>query len=46
MDKITDGRTLAQAMVDTVRESLLVLDDSLSVIAAQPVVLCNLSNYA
>ncbi len=34
MDKITDGRTLAHAMVDTVRESLLVLDGSLSVIAA------------
>ena len=34
MDKIADGRTLAQAMVDTVRESLLVLDDNLSVIAA------------
>ena len=34
MDSITDGRTLAQAMVDTVRESLLVLDGNLSVIAA------------
>ncbi len=34
MDRITDGRTLAQAMVDTVRESLLVLDDNLSVITA------------
>jgi two-component sensor histidine kinase len=34
MDKITDGRTLAHAMVDTVRESLLVLDGNLSVVAA------------
>ncbi len=34
MDRITDGRTLAQAMVDTVREFLLVLDDNLSVITA------------
>ncbi|MEQ1520717.1 MAG: histidine kinase dimerization/phosphoacceptor domain -containing protein [Aestuariivirga sp.] len=34
MDEITDGRTLAQAMVDTVRESLLVLDRDLRVVAA------------
>ena len=34
MDNITDGRTLAHAMVDTVRESLLVLDGNLSVVAA------------
>ena len=34
MDEITDGRTLAQAMVDTVRESLLVLDRHLRVVAA------------
>ena len=34
MDKITDGRTLAHAMVDTVRESLLVLDGNLRVVAA------------
>lgn len=34
MDKITDGRTLAQALVDTVRESLLVLDGDLRVVAA------------
>ncbi len=31
---ITDGRTLAQAMVDTVREALLVLDGDLRVVAA------------
>ena len=31
---ITDGRTLAQALVDTVRESLLVLDGELRVVAA------------
>jgi two-component sensor histidine kinase len=34
MDRITDDRTLAHAMVDTVRESLLVLDGNLSVVAA------------
>lgn len=34
MDRITDGRTLAQALVDTVRESLLVLDGDLRVVAA------------
>ena len=34
MDGITDGRTLAQAMVDTVREALLVLDGDLRVVAA------------
>ncbi len=34
MDSITDGSTLAQAMVDTVRESLLVLDRDLRVVAA------------
>ena len=34
MDSIRDGRTLAQALVDTVRESLLVLDGDLRVIAA------------
>lgn len=34
MDNITDGRTLAQAMVDTVRESLLVLDGDLRIVAA------------
>ena len=34
MDSITDGRTLAQALVDTVRESLLVLDGDLRVVAA------------
>ena len=34
LDKITDGRTLAHAMVDTVRESLLVLDGDLRVVAA------------
>jgi chemotaxis protein methyltransferase CheR len=34
MEKITDGRTLAHAMVDTVRESLLVLDGNLRVVAA------------
>ena len=34
MDIITDGRTLAQALVDTVRESLLVLDGDLRVVAA------------
>jgi two-component sensor histidine kinase len=34
MDQSTDGRTLAHAMVDTVRESLLVLDGSLRVVAA------------
>ena len=34
MDEITDGRTLAQAMVDTVRESLLVLDGDLRIVAA------------
>lgn len=34
MDKISDARTLAQAMVDTVRDPLLLLDGSLSVVAA------------
>jgi two-component sensor histidine kinase len=34
MDKISDIRTLAQAMVDTVRDPLLVLDGNLSVVAA------------
>jgi Histidine kinase len=34
IDKITDGCTLAHAMVDTVRESLLLLDGNLSVAAA------------
>jgi two-component sensor histidine kinase len=34
MDRITDGRTLAQALVDTVREALLVLDGDLRVVAA------------
>jgi two-component sensor histidine kinase len=34
MDNITDGRTLAQAMVDTVRESLLVLDGDLRIVTA------------
>jgi two-component sensor histidine kinase len=34
MDSITDGGTLAQALVDTVRESLLVLDGDLRVVAA------------
>jgi PAS domain-containing protein len=34
MDRITDGRTLAQALVDTVRESLLVLDGDLRVVSA------------
>jgi two-component sensor histidine kinase len=34
MDNVTDGRTLARAMVDTVRESLLVLDGKLTVLAA------------
>jgi chemotaxis protein methyltransferase CheR len=34
MDSITDSRTLAQAMVDTVREALLVLDGDLRVVAA------------
>ncbi len=33
MDSITDGGTLAQALVDTVRESLLVLDGDLRVVA-------------
>jgi len=34
MDNIADGGTLAQALVDTVRESLLVLDGDLRVVAA------------
>lgn len=34
MDSITDDGTLAQALVDTVRESLLVLDGDLRVVAA------------
>jgi two-component sensor histidine kinase len=34
MDSISDGRALAQAMVDTVREALLVLDADLRVVAA------------
>jgi two-component sensor histidine kinase len=34
LDRTTDGRTLAHAMVDTVRESLLVLDGNLRVVAA------------
>lgn len=34
MDSIADGGTLAQALVDTVRESLLVLDGDLRVVAA------------
>ncbi len=34
MDKIVDGGALAHAMVDTVRESLLVLDGHLRVVAA------------
>jgi two-component sensor histidine kinase len=34
VDSITDGRALAQAMVDTVREALLVLDADLRVVAA------------
>jgi two-component sensor histidine kinase len=34
MDSIADGRALAEAMVDTVRESLLVLDSNLRVMVA------------
>jgi len=34
MDNLSDGSTLAQALVDTVRESLLVLDGDLRVVAA------------
>ncbi len=34
MDKISDVRTLAQAMVDTIRDPLLLLDDHLCVVAA------------
>jgi two-component sensor histidine kinase len=34
IDIVTNGRTLAGAMVDTVRESLLVLDGTLRVVAA------------
>ncbi len=34
MDTIEDGRALAQAMVDTVRDSLLVLDGDLRVVSA------------
>ena len=34
MERISDGRTLAQAQVDTVRESLLVLDGDLRVVSA------------
>jgi PAS domain-containing protein len=34
MDNISDVRTLAQAMVDTVRDPLLVLDGRLEVVAA------------
>ncbi len=34
MDKITDVRTLAQTMVDTVRDPLLLLDGRMSVVAA------------
>jgi PAS domain S-box-containing protein len=34
MDNIIDGRTLAQAMVDTIRQALLVLDADLRVVAA------------
>ena len=34
IDIVTNGRTLAMAMVDTVRESLLVLDGTLRVVAA------------
>jgi PAS domain S-box-containing protein len=34
METIADGRTLAHAMVDTVRDALLVLDGKLNVIAA------------
>jgi PAS domain S-box-containing protein len=34
MDSISDGRALAQAMVDTVREAMLVLDANLRVVAA------------
>jgi two-component sensor histidine kinase len=34
IDIVTNGRTLAKAMVDTVRESLLVLDGTLRVVAA------------
>jgi hypothetical protein len=34
METIEDGRTLAHAMVDTVRDSLLVLDGELNIIAA------------
>lgn len=34
MDSIKDGGTLAQALVDTVRESLLVLDGDLRVVSA------------
>jgi PAS domain-containing protein len=34
MESIEDGRALAQAMVDTVRDALLVLDGDLRVISA------------
>jgi two-component sensor histidine kinase len=34
MDTIVDGKTLAHAMVDTVRDALLVLDGKLNVVAA------------
>ena len=34
IDEIAEGRTLAKAMVDTVRESLLVLDGDLRIVAA------------
>ena len=40
---IRDGLTLAQAVVDTVRDPLVVLDPNLRVIAAQPLLLPNLS---
>jgi nitrogen-specific signal transduction histidine kinase len=33
---IEDGRALAQAIVDTIREPLLVLDKDLRVVAASP----------
>lgn len=34
MDSMIDGQTLAHAMVDTVRDALLVLDEDLNVVAA------------
>jgi PAS domain-containing protein len=34
LDDLTDGTSLARAIVDTVRESLIILDSELRVIAA------------